>query len=123
MTDQEIFDKVATHLLTQMQPSESYYLGQCAYRGDGDLMCAVGCLIPDELYNSAIEGYRVHNVVGTNIILYEFLTKDSYGPEARIEFLASLQRIHDTIHPECWKEKLSEAADQYNLDSSVLNNF
>lgn len=54
MNRQEVFDKVVNHLLTQNQKSidES---SQCMYRGINGLMCAVGCLIPDEFYNKDLE--------------------------------------------------------------------
>jgi hypothetical protein len=53
MTLQETFDKVCVHLLTQLQKSvflDSNGSMACAYRGPNGLKCAVGCLIPDELY-------------------------------------------------------------------------
>lgn len=56
MTNQEIFDKVATHLLSQGKRSALGGVG-CAYRGDGGLQCAIGCLIPDELYRYELEGW------------------------------------------------------------------
>jgi hypothetical protein len=46
-TAQEVFDQVATHLLTQRQRSTTK--GNCAYRGDDGLKCAAGCLLgPDD---------------------------------------------------------------------------
>lgn len=50
MTNQEIFDTVATHLLRQnarsMGPRTDPRFGTlsrgCAYRGDGGLRCAIG---------------------------------------------------------------------------------
>ncbi len=47
MTKQEIFDKVATHLLTQNEKALNS-VGGCVYRTDKGLKCAVGCLIPVE---------------------------------------------------------------------------
>ncbi len=52
---QDIFDTVAVHLIEQGEPSVDA-TGSCQYRdGVGAngkmLMCAIGCLIPDEMYD------------------------------------------------------------------------
>lgn len=48
MTNQEIFEKVAKHLLDQGRRSTlatpTGDEGACAYRGTGGAKCAVGCL-------------------------------------------------------------------------------
>ena len=55
----QIVKDIAAHLAKQREQSkkvrgdnDSY----CSYRGDEGLMCAVGCLIPDEMYNVDLEG-------------------------------------------------------------------
>ena len=60
MTLQEIYDKVVNHLRTQNAKSLSFVCdtdehASCAYRGDGGLKCAAGCLITDELYDNNME--------------------------------------------------------------------
>lgn len=55
MTEQEIFDKVAEHLQKQGHRALNED-GVCVYRGKNGTKCAVGALIPDELYDSKIEG-------------------------------------------------------------------
>lgn len=51
---QEVFNKVVRHLLTQKQKAR---VGTtCMYKTPEGLKCAVGCLIPDELYSQDIEG-------------------------------------------------------------------
>lgn len=35
----------------------------CNYRGVGDNKCAVGCFIPDNLYNANMEGYGIGNLL------------------------------------------------------------
>lgn len=49
MTNEEIFEKVRTHLLTQN--AKSMIDGICLYRGPNGLKCAVGCLIEDEHFD------------------------------------------------------------------------
>lgn len=58
---QEIFNKVSTHLLTQGRPAREE--DRCRYRTTDGLFCAVGCLIPDELYSSSFEGKTVIKII------------------------------------------------------------
>lgn len=51
---QETFDRVAKHLLKQNKKSVNGT--QCMYRSSDGLQCALGCLIPDELYVPSLEG-------------------------------------------------------------------
>ena len=51
-TSQEVFDVVAKHLLTQNAKSmDDPWDEMCAYRGENGRRCAVGALIPDDLYS------------------------------------------------------------------------
>lgn len=57
MTNQEIFDKVLAHLRQQGEAAKSG--GNCAYRSSNGNMCAIGCLMPDEVYRPEYEGAEV----------------------------------------------------------------
>lgn len=59
-THQQIFEQVVTHLLTQKIRAISAG-GNCVYRA-GTSKCAVGCLIPDDIYDPLIEGRTVQDV-------------------------------------------------------------
>lgn len=50
---QQVVAQMADHLATQRKPSDLY--GTCLYRSPNGCKCAVGILIPDELYNHFIE--------------------------------------------------------------------
>jgi hypothetical protein len=109
MNKQEVFDKVSTHLLTQMKQSSA---GEddgfmCLYRSLDGLKCAIGCLIPDEFYHPSFEGKRVG-------MLTHVLNK--IGLQVDYVFLMQLQRIHDTYPPCSWKDLLKEVAFNWNLD-------
>lgn len=105
MTDQEIFTKVKNHLLTQNAKSAREIDGACMYRGPNGRMCAVGCLIPDELYSYSIE----LNPVG-------YLPKEILNHLGGNEWLLQrLQSIHDLIEVEQWRNALSELATEFNL--------
>ena len=58
MTNQEIYDDVLAHLRKQGKAAVNTG-GDCQYRGASGTSCAVGCLIPDELYDPLIEGLSV----------------------------------------------------------------
>jgi hypothetical protein len=103
---QEIFDRVAEHLLTQNQRSSVQTISSpnsCRYRL-GELKCAIGCLIPDELYDPEMES---HTVVGDSV---RYLFDEKFLP-----FLHNLQRIHDVDPVDQWQESLDELCKVENL--------
>jgi hypothetical protein len=104
-THQEIFDKVANHLLTQNQQAliVDFMAITCAYRGPENTMCAVGCLIPDNVYTSEFEGKEARQL--------EFLFFDR-----DLWLLENLQQIHDLYNPIEWQDKLNNLA----IDSGLL---
>jgi hypothetical protein len=91
-TRQEIFNAVSTFLLKQGRKStyrnESLDVNSCAYRGDDGTMCAVGCVIPNEMYKSEFENLRVTALVERFSNLPEFLVKEE-------DLFVYLQRAHD----------------------------
>jgi hypothetical protein len=58
MTPQEFFTKTVQHLRKQGHRALDAD-GRCAYRAPNGDMCAIGCLIPDELYDPQMEGLNV----------------------------------------------------------------
>ena len=100
-TAQEVFDQVATHLLTQNKVSSME--GACRYRFI-DLKCAAGCLIADEEYKPEFEG----NV-------WRDLTYSSLVPNRHAQLISQLQTIHDTCSPSMWGNRLQELAARNNL--------
>ena len=121
MNRQEIFDKVANHLLTQNAQAETFVSNEsgavyniCAYRTDDGLKCAVGCLIPDELYSFKLEGIGTVSPdfpkeIFTSIFGENYSELDTY-------FLRCLQHIHDFHDPSEWKSALKEFSISYNLE-------
>lgn len=113
MNYQKIYDKVAKHLLTQMKQSVSADLEGCAYRGEGGTMCAIGCLIPDDLYRKGMEGKHAQFVLRT----WPELNKIIGAEDGRdYNFLLALQRIHDRRQPEAWLNELTDFARAYDLE-------
>jgi hypothetical protein len=120
MTRQEVFNKVATHLLTQNRKSmigHTVGRGKCRYRTPNGLSCAVGCLIPDELYTGNIEGCDVNRIFLSFPALSEYLGEDNR------RLLKALQTVHDCCDADFWAEQLVDVAYLYRLDDSVVRNF
>jgi hypothetical protein len=119
MNNQEIFDKVATHLFAQGE--RAHVSGSCRYRTEDGLKCAVGCLIPDEMYSDLMEDTSIHSFPDQFPDVYEYL-----GGEQTIILLSDLQSIHDW--PQNWssEDKLRENLRDFgeyieDLDTSILD--
>lgn len=129
MTDQEIFDKVTTHLLKQNQASrhsslDGRALSACMYRGPDGLKCAVGALIPDGVFDkyiadadsflnsTAIDGLPDAILYESQIISTEMLVLER---QRRMNILRVLQGVHDTWQPHEWREVLQKTAERFNL--------
>ncbi len=92
---QEIFDQVATHLLTQMDRSiDGFEKMKCMYRGPRNLKCAAGCLISDDEYRKHMEGRPW----------------DQTFPMHFRQEIRELQRIHDEHEPCNWRELITNFA-------------
>lgn len=116
MDRQRVFNLVCNHLLSQKKVSERLGTAQCSYRGEAGTRCAIGCLIPDELYTEAMEGLMVsHPNIISALSSAGVLTEQDTNRISTLQFLQKLQGIHDSIHPERWESKLREFAYDYNL--------
>ena len=121
MNNQEIFDTVSTHLFTQGVQSttlDDNDRKMCAYRGDNGTRCAIGVLIPDDVYSEHMEGHSVES-----FIMLPFLNPNN-TPEL---FLTRLQMAHDNDgNWECesnMKKTLTRIAEDYHLDFSILHSL
>ena len=117
MTNKQIYTKVSKHLLKQGKRSEegTATIGNnCVYRSSAGLMCAVGCLIPDDEYYSGLEGQDVNKgmVLDTlrDVIGTCWRTKTR-----KIDLLERLQCIHDQVPVENWAIKLEGLKKDYKF--------
>lgn len=106
---QELFDRISKHLLNQNERSIEHISGVCRYRGDNGLKCAVGAIIPDEKYSGHIEGVIVYSEYIISCLPVRYRGKSS------IDFLAKLQKLHDQLPVDLWKQRLEEIAKDENL--------
>lgn len=112
MNNREVFEKVKAHLLTQGKRSmgprnDETNTIRCAYRGDNGAMCAIGCLIPDELYSPTLEGHdSSHCDIRTVLAKAGFESIDK-------SMLSVLQRMHDGYSPDMWTIELDRIEARY----------
>jgi len=112
VSDQEVFDFVAKHLLTQNKaaragPREDFDEPRYHY---GELKCAAGCLIADEEYSPRFERKSWRQLVSTGKV-----------PKEHVDLIAALQKVHDASNFLMWKTKLKELAISRSLNFEVLN--
>lgn len=107
MTAQEIFDKVAHHLLTQNAKSQICE-GQCVYHhSSSGRKCAVGCLIPDDKYCTNMEGIAVESLLSKHSELIDL--------QRHVTLLKIVQRIHDVGEVISWRQRLIECAANFGF--------
>lgn len=114
MNAQEIFDKVAVHLITQGHQSKSE-IGECEYRSESGDRCAIGCLISNELYQTSMEGKVVSNLINQYAMPNYFTTHAA--------LLNDLQEIHDSDY--AWPTQMinQEQSVRYNLLIPMLTSL
>lgn len=107
-TDQEVFDQVANHLLTQNQKSEEEKTGflgapRCLYK-HGDLKCAAGCLISDTEYTPAMENWSWVALINKGLV-----------PNCHFLLINALQKVHDDSSVKAWPTGLKSVAREFHL--------
>ena len=109
MTEQEIFNAAYLGLKAQGFKQSVNALGECKYRGDNGLKCAIGhCLTDEELQGSE-----------KNFVLLPELAKSKLGVDLfdhrRYDFLCDLQDAHDRAVVYSMRSNLEAFARDYNL--------
>lgn len=123
MNKQEIFDAVAIHLFKQGVQSRAE-VGPCLYRTKEGLKCAVGALIPDELYDPSMD-QGDDDGTGIGWLLRAYGDKLPKWFANNKMLLMELQDIHDDCN--AWKSddimkvELTYVAKRNKLNYDVLN--
>lgn len=124
MKKSEIINLVKKALLTQGKRSmlQEGYSG-CAYRDGKGNKCAIGHLIPDELYNHEIEGHGIFEVsvyydnkVFNNVFKYLMKLGDFDDRSEAIDFYEHLQAGHDTVSVDQWEHFYDKMLRNYKDD-------
>lgn len=106
-TKQEIFDAVWNYFIVEKHPQAITGEVQCVYRGEQS-NCAVGCQLPDELYDAKMESFPIEEV------MFDFWKVAEFFGEENAELLGLLQDAHDNWFPEL-EYRLREIAADHSL--------
>ena len=131
----EIFNFVLSHLLTQGSPAVQGPHGSCVYRSkETSKMCALGASIPEEIYNSEIEGSSMEELLfpfnDDETCQHEVFDYAKSFFEPNKYFFMSLQACHDDKYN--WDSKglnkkglqqMLNIAVEFNLETSYLQNL
>ena len=110
MTKRAVFNKVAKHLLTQNCKSTGD--SGCMYRGYQGTSCAIGCLIPDKLYDWSMEGgfdEVIDKLEDKGAIKLVKCFKDNF------DMLLNLQGVHDFTYVSEWRTALDKLAKKLKI--------
>ena len=127
LADQEMFDTVAKHLFTQGRPAISPSEGTCKFRTNDGLKCAAGCLIPDDLYRTWLEGGDVYNsyvwtifrdnITTNQLLLYDLQKAHDEGVRKAFR---SATRAPQWESTEAMRARLRTVALNYGLNADIL---
>ena len=107
MTKQQIFNNVWRTFIIEKAPQAIDGI-VCKYRLAGTKGCAIGCQIPDELYDPNMEGCGIHQVFSRFPKAKEYFGGDNF------DFMLALQDAHD-CHFSHLKERLKDIAIIFDL--------
>lgn len=108
-TAQDVFNQVATHLLTQKKRSTAMHANGdsfCVYRTDNGLMCAAGCLIANNEYKPMMDTCLMVPDVSNCDTNWKQLIKQAMVPFNHGKMIRELQVIHDEVDVSGWKRRL-----------------
>lgn len=115
LTNQEAYEQIRSFF---SKPDAKYGhagIDGCVYRGPNNVRCAVGCIIPDELYDESFEilGGVLHLSGEKAEALLAYLPED-------LGFLVEVQSLHDNLAwdkapMDIFIEKLDKLAAKYGL--------
>jgi hypothetical protein len=116
MTNQELFN-INWQWFVVEGHAQSSGSGKCLYRGPNGTKCAIGCALPDELWDEAINSDAYSSLMTQEAIRDFFSDVD-------VEVAVGLQAAHDTWSPdigdgpftEYMEEELRRLAAAYSLE-------
>ena len=133
LTDQELYNKAAKHLLTQ-KSTAVLFQGGAAYRGRDGKCCPIGNMISTKDYTTALESVPVRfltkeeremtpkMVLGVRALrrALEHARVDTTN-EKTVSLLSKLQNVHDAFGVWEWRERLTNIAREHGLNATVLS--
>jgi len=119
MTKQEVFNKVAKHLLKQGERALTKN-GTCQFHvPDSKMRCAVGCLITKRYYKVDME---FHSPEGLFVEFPKEMKNLRLNKRRHKIILDELQELHDNDYtdPEDWSEELKKLAQNHKLKHDFI---
>lgn len=127
MTNQEALNRVVDWFIVQGNPPAADGRDGCCYRTPDHRRCAIGCLIPDEVYIDDIEGMSALAVISGNPSLPRWNDKTAPVRQSLAgldpEFAEEMQSAHDGWSHTCgvaflpyFAPKLADVARDYELE-------
>ena len=109
-TEQEVFNYVAHHLLTQNKKSSLENYNLFAYHGNNNLKNAAGCLIADSEYTDQMKLFSWYELISLKI-----------APSNHCELIIDLEGVHDAYEASDWRNQLMEVAQDFNLKFNIAD--
>lgn len=128
---QSLFTSILTKQWAQAAQAMDDAGSMCAYRGTDNHRCAVGCIIPDDVYDCRAESATVADVMRLDDDISEYrvpaakalrgmLLASGLTPET-FPLLSALQKVHDDqANPHTWPAAWAAVADTFGLTMPVL---
>lgn len=117
---QRIFDDASTHMMKQYKQCSVQDRG-CLYRDGYGNSCAIGGIIKDEFYDSALEC-----MPASHRKVIRMVANSGYGQTDDLELISeelhSLQQVHDGNAVDQWFKALQYYAASYKLNQEALIN-
>ncbi|WP_322046021.1 hypothetical protein [Paraburkholderia sp. J67] len=120
LTRQDVFDVIAWRLLFQNARALGPDRIKNMYRAPDGKRCAIGWIIPDDLYSPEFESTGVRDIATT-------LAETEHGKEfaafvgAHVAMLCDLQGLHDAYPPGEWPVRLCLIAQKYELAETAVD--
>ncbi|WP_157140646.1 hypothetical protein [Paraburkholderia graminis] len=113
-----MFDVIGWHLLRQGTRATAFDGVKCLYRAMDGKRCAIGWIIPDEVYERSLEFLGVRDLAAR-------LIESEHAAFARVLYrhmplLRDLQEMHDARHPFEWPFALRVIAQRHQLNVKVV---
>lgn len=114
-TAQQLFDKAVGALLAQGKKSKEEWGVSCLYHGPDGAKCAVGHLIPDELFEVEFERTAISVILSDRPRLKQAILPCDMGTFDDEDFLSEMQSVHDACPVSNWRREFQRLARKYDL--------
>ncbi|MEM5403807.1 hypothetical protein [Paraburkholderia unamae] len=119
---QDVFDIAAWHLLRQHGQAIAPGTSKSMYRAPDGKRCAVGWLMPDDVYSRSLEFFSVRDLAS---MMLDSTRHEHHAFTAflirHMVLLSELQHMHDSNPPAQWPARLRVIAHQNGVNSRVVD--